>query len=121
MPAPFRGGLTLIPGSTFGGVTVPFCWDKRLLKVAFGRSIFSGGGAEAFGGAIGTVGLVGDAGCGFCARAGHVAMIKTVNESVRSMMRISFSSRSPAGTSVRRHPARPITRHGRSNHSGPRW
>jgi hypothetical protein len=98
----FRGGLTVIPGSTFGGAMVPFCWDIRLLRfppAAFppapfplGGAIFSGGVDVAFGGATGTVGLAGDVGWGFCARAGTTTgaatRINAVNESVLSMERI---------------------------------
>jgi hypothetical protein len=76
-----------MPGSTFGGVIVPFCCDSRSLRFPLGGAIFSGGGDAAFGGAIGTVGLVGGAGCGFCAKAGAAASIDAVNQSVRSMMR----------------------------------
>jgi hypothetical protein len=93
-----RGGLTVNPGSTFGGVIVPFCCDSRLLKfppAGFGSAgaIFSGGGEGALGGAKGTVGLAGDVDCGFCASAGAPARSKAVNESVRSMMLIPSSSK----------------------------
>ncbi len=81
------GGLTVIPGSTFGGVIVPFCCDSRLLMFASGGAIFSGGGDGAFGGAIGTVGFVGDAGCGFCAIAGAAAKIITVKQRIRIIER----------------------------------
>ena len=74
------GGLTVIPGSTFGGVIVPFCCDSRLLRFRSGGAIFSGGGVGDFGGATGTVGLVGDVGCGFCASAGAAARISAVTE-----------------------------------------
>jgi hypothetical protein len=58
----FRGGLTFIPGSTFGGVIVPLWCDSRSLMSPLGGTIFSGGGDAAFGGATGTVGLAGGAG-----------------------------------------------------------
>ena len=48
-------------------------------------AIFSGGGEAALGGAIGTVGLVGDVGCGFCAIADAVVKTSAVSESVRNM------------------------------------
>jgi hypothetical protein len=73
-------------GSTFGGVIVPFCFDKRLLRSPLAGAIFSGGGEGAFGGANGTVGLVGDVGCGFWAIAGAAIMINAEIESVRNMM-----------------------------------
>jgi hypothetical protein len=95
----FRGGVTVMPGSTLGGVIAPFCCDIRSLSVAFGGAIFSGGailsggGEAAFGGATGTVGLTGDAGCGFCASAGEAARINAVSESARNMVRYPSSSR----------------------------
>jgi hypothetical protein len=82
----FPGGLTVIPGSTFGGVIVPFFWDSRSLMLPSGGAIFSGGVVVAFGGATCTVGLAGDAGSGFCASAGAAARINAVSESVRSMV-----------------------------------
>lgn len=88
-----RGGLTVSPGSTFGGVIVPFCWDRWLLRFPFpvfpsDGAIFSGGGEGALGGAKGTVGLAGEVDCGFCARAGVAARSKAVNESDRSIVLI---------------------------------
>jgi hypothetical protein len=61
VPVLLGGGLTAIPGSTLGGVIVPFCCDSRSLRFPFAGAIFSGGGVGAFGGAIGTVGLAGGA------------------------------------------------------------
>jgi hypothetical protein len=83
------GGLTVIPGSTFGGVIVPFCWDSRLLKVPSGGAIFSGGGEAELGGASGTVGFVGEVGCGFCAIAGTAARIRAVIEKARNILGVS--------------------------------
>jgi hypothetical protein len=93
---PLGGGLTVNPGSTFGGLIVPFCCDNRLLKFPLGGlpsegAILSGGGEGAFGGAMGTVGLAGDVGCGFCASAGVATRSKAVNESVRSMVLVPSS------------------------------
>jgi len=82
----FFGGVTIIPGSTFGGVIVPFCGDIRLLRFPSGGAIFSGGGCTAFGGGTGTVGLDGDAAGGFCANAGAAARIDAVKERIRSIM-----------------------------------
>ena len=79
------GGLTVIPGSTFGGVIVPFCRDSRSLKVPSGGAIFSGGGEAELGGANGTVGFVGDVGCGFCAMAGAAARISAMIERARNI------------------------------------
>ena len=78
----WAGGLTVIPGSTFGGSIVPFCRDSRLLMSLAGGAIFSGGGEAALGGATCTVGLTGGAGWGFCAIAGAAARIIAANESV---------------------------------------
>jgi hypothetical protein len=82
----FAGGLTLIPGSTFGGLIVPFRLDNRLLISRSAGAIFSGGGAAALGGATGTVGLVGGAGWGFCAMVGAASRTSAVNESLCNMI-----------------------------------
>jgi hypothetical protein len=81
----FRGGFTIIPGSTFGGVIVPFCCDNFPLMLPSAGAIFSGGGDAELGGATGTVGFSGEVGCGFCASAGAAARINAVSISVRSM------------------------------------
>jgi hypothetical protein len=57
VPVPLLGGLTVIPGSTFGGVIVPFCCDNWLLRLPTGGAILSGGADGGVGGATGTVGL----------------------------------------------------------------
>jgi hypothetical protein len=81
--------VTVIPGSTFGGVIVPFSRASRSLRFPFAAgAIRSGGGEGAFGGAIGTVGLVGSVGCGFCAITGAVTRSNAVTESSRNMMRV---------------------------------
>jgi hypothetical protein len=94
------GGLTMMPGSTLEGAMAPFCWASRPLKFPFGGfpfgrfplggAICSGGGEALLGGAIGTVGLAGDVGCGFCASTGPAARINTVSRSVRGIMRYPF-------------------------------
>jgi hypothetical protein len=92
--APARGGgLTVIPGSTFGGMIVPFSRASRWLKSPSAGAIRSGGGEGAFDGASGSVGLVGLVGCGFCAIAGAVMEITTMTESVRNMSERSCNLR----------------------------
>jgi hypothetical protein len=80
---PFRGGVTVIPGSTLGGVMVPFCCDNRSLMRPSGGAILSGGvvGAPG-GGTTGTVGFVEDADC---ASTDPAASRKVVSERVRSI------------------------------------
>jgi hypothetical protein len=82
-----------MPGSTFGGAIVPFWRDNRSLNVPLpsGGAIFSGGGDGAFGGASGTVGLVGEVGCGFCASAGPAptTIVSAIISETRSMTRVS--------------------------------
>ena len=67
---PVCGGLTAIPGSTFGGVIMPLRLDRFVLRSLSGGAIFSGGGGAALGGGTGTVGFAGEDGNGFCAPAG---------------------------------------------------
>lgn len=82
--------MTVIPGSTFGGVIEPFSRASRLLRFPFAAgAIRSGGGEGAFGGATCTVGLVGLVGCGFCAITGAVTRSSNaVTESGRNMMSV---------------------------------
>ena len=81
----WAGGLTVIPGSTFGGSIVPFCRDSRLLMSPEGGAIFSGGGEAALGGPTCTVGFAGGAGWGFCAIAGAAVRISAASESVSAI------------------------------------
>jgi hypothetical protein len=53
--------------------------------VPSGGAIFSGGGEAELGGASGTVGFVGDVGCGFCAKAGAAARMSAVIERARNI------------------------------------
>jgi hypothetical protein len=101
--APAReGGVTVIPGSTFGGVIVPFSRARRSLKSPFAAgAIRSGGGEGAFGGAIGTVGLVGSVGCGFCAITGVAARSNAVRESSRNMISVPVQFASCARRALR--------------------
>ena len=76
VPVLLGGGLTVIPGSTLGGVIVPFCCDSRWLMFPeeSGGTIFSGGVVGAAGGGTaGTVGLFGPVADGFCASTGSLA------------------------------------------------
>ncbi len=97
-------GLTRIPGSTLGGVIVPFCSDNRSLRSPAEGAIFSAGAEGPLGGATGTVGLA----CGvvgaFCASTGAEAKTRTsavkirllmVRESVRGII-LSLSTFPPA-------------------------
>jgi hypothetical protein len=77
----FRGGVTVMPGSTFGGVIMPFCRESRSLGFPFAGAIRSGG-------VTGTVGLVGTTGWAFWASAGAAASIIAASENVRSIMGI---------------------------------
>src|ERR1700722_16232953 len=76
VPCDCDGTRAWMPGSTCGGCKVPRCSDSLSLSVVLppvpsGGAIFSGGGCEALGGAIGGGVTCGDAGCGFCAPATH--------------------------------------------------
>jgi len=94
-PAAPVDGPTVIPGSTLGGVTVPFCLDKLSLRFPAlpDGAIRSGGGDGEFCGAIGTVGFSGDAGCGFCACAEAAAKITAEHKIIRFMVQPSRAFR----------------------------
>jgi hypothetical protein len=91
---PFLGGLTVMPGSTFGGLITPPCCDSRLLGFPSGGTIFSAGAEGTDGGATGIVGLAGDApggltAGGVCATAGTAVTIitaRTMGAPVRESM-----------------------------------
>jgi len=85
--APLWGGCTVMPGSTFGGVMTPLCWDKSSLKVPLrsAGAIRSGGTGGALGGATGTVGFAGDVGDGACASAGPTARVSANSQAIRIM------------------------------------
>ena len=94
-PAVPPGGPTVMPGSTLGGVTVPFCldsWSLRFPALPDG-AIRSGGGDGEFCGATGTVGFSGVAGCGFCACAEAAAKINAAHTIIRFMVRPSRAFR----------------------------
>ena len=66
------GGRVVIPGSTVGGVSVPFCCVSLSLSVALsGGAIFSGTVDGEPGDPTGGCTTCGGAGCGFCAPAAH--------------------------------------------------
>ncbi len=78
----WAGGRTVMPGSTFGGVIVPFCWDSRLLMFGSAGAIFSGGAGATVGGGACTVGLAGAAGC---AITGAAIKLKAVSAKVAAV------------------------------------
>ncbi len=79
------GGATVMPGSTLGGLMAPCWWVGRPLGLPRGGTICSGGGDAELGGAIGTLGLSGEVGCGFCAIAEPAAAISPISRKVLCM------------------------------------
>jgi hypothetical protein len=112
---PFRGGVTVIPGSTFGGVIVPFCFDSVSLRLWSGGATFSGGVVWVFGGATGGTGLDRGAAGGVCADAGAA----TITGSVAINNPVKLSARSIMGSCLFRPPLQRATARAVPDFPGP--